>query len=140
MVLPCLGMGIGLALLLAGCKETILACENFVGPHVWHNRKPSRRMLNSSSTKVVASEGPRRYPPHFVWPFAPRMDLGECKAPVCASGLEYLDWYVEGLNDARTLHGKRRVPGQGGCLSSLRVEGEVAAWVGQERKADFSAS
>jgi hypothetical protein len=85
MVLPCLGMGIGLAPFLAGCKETMLACENFVGPHVWHNRKPSRRMLNSSSTKVAASEGPRRYPPHFVWPFAPRMDLGECNPPLCAS-------------------------------------------------------
>jgi hypothetical protein len=23
---------------LTGCGKTILACENFVGPHVWHNR------------------------------------------------------------------------------------------------------
>lgn len=125
MVLPCLGIGIGLAPLLAGFEETIFACENFGGPHVWHNRKPSRRMLKSSSSKVAASEGPRRYPPHFVWPFASRMDLGECKTPLGVSGIEYLDCYVEGLNDARTLHGKRGV--------SVRL-----GWAGA--KSGFSAS
>jgi len=39
------------------------------------------------SSKAAASEDPRRYPPHFVGPFAIRMDLGERKSPYSASGL-----------------------------------------------------
>ena len=45
------------------------------------------------SSKAAASEEARRYQPHFVWPFARRMDLGERKIPSCAS---------EPLSDART--------------------------------------
>src|SRR5437016_5329214 len=41
----------------------------------------------SSSSKAAASEGPEAYPPHFVGPFAIRMDLGERKSPYSASGL-----------------------------------------------------
>ncbi len=33
------------------------------------------------SSKAAASEEARRYGPHFVWPFACRMDLGERKNP-----------------------------------------------------------
>jgi len=46
------------------------------------------------SGKAAASEEARRYHPHFVWPFARRMDLGERKIPSSAS---------EPLSDARTM-------------------------------------
>jgi hypothetical protein len=45
------------------------------------------------SSKAVASEEARRYHPHFVWPFARRMDLGEREIPSSVSEL---------LSDART--------------------------------------
>jgi hypothetical protein len=32
---------------------------------------PSRRMLKRPSSKAAASEGPRRYKPHFVWAVRP---------------------------------------------------------------------
>ena len=35
---PYLDIGTGLAPLLAGWGEIIVARENFEGPHVWHNR------------------------------------------------------------------------------------------------------
>jgi len=36
---PYLDIGTGLAPLLAGWGEIIVARENFEGPHVWHNRR-----------------------------------------------------------------------------------------------------
>ena len=40
--------------------------------------------------------------PHFVRPFARRMDLGEWKIPSSASGLRKALFNVEPLSDART--------------------------------------
>jgi len=37
------------------------------------------------------------------------------------------------LSEARTTHGKRRVPGQRGCLGSLRAVGEVVAGADGEK-------
>jgi hypothetical protein len=45
----------------------------------------------------------RRYPPHFVEPFAHFMDLGERKDPSSTSDLLESLSYVEDLNDARTM-------------------------------------
>jgi hypothetical protein len=45
----------------------------------------------------------RRYPPHFVEPFAHFMDLGERKDPSSTSDLLESLSYVEGLNDATCL-------------------------------------
>jgi hypothetical protein len=45
------------------------------------------------SSKAAASEEARRYQPHFVWPFARSMGLGERKIPSSTS---------EPLSDART--------------------------------------
>jgi hypothetical protein len=45
------------------------------------------------SSQAAASEEARRYRPHFVWPFARRMGLGERKTPSSTS---------EPLSDART--------------------------------------
>jgi len=53
-------------------------------------------------SKAAASEDRRRYPPHFVEPFANFMDLGERKDPSSISDLFEPHSYVEGLNDART--------------------------------------
>ena len=52
----------------------------------------------SSSGKAATSEGPRRYLPHFVRPFALLMGLGERKSPSSPKLLLNL----EGLNDVRT--------------------------------------
>jgi hypothetical protein len=38
-------------------------------------------------SKTTASEEARRYEPHFVWPFTPRIDLGERISPDSASDL-----------------------------------------------------
>ena len=45
----------------------------------------------------------RRYPPHFVGPFARTMDPGERINPSSTSASENLNRYVEDLNDARTM-------------------------------------
>jgi len=39
------------------------------------------RMLKRPSSKAAASKEARRYQPHFVWPFAREMDLGERITP-----------------------------------------------------------
>jgi len=49
--------------------------------------QPRRAETRRSTGKAAASEDPRRYPPHFVGPFAIRMDLGERESPYSASGL-----------------------------------------------------
>jgi hypothetical protein len=54
------------------------------------------------SSKAAASADRRRYPPHFVEPFARTIDLGERKIPSSASDLWKFHRYVEDLNDART--------------------------------------
>ena len=43
------------------------------------------RLLKKAVSKAAASEGPRRYMPHFVGPFARIMNLGEQKNPACIS-------------------------------------------------------
>ena len=59
------------------------------------------------SSKAAASEEARRYVPHFVGPFAPRMNPGERKSPFSAS--DFRKTLVEPLSEARTLHGNRHV-------------------------------
>jgi len=59
-------------------------------------------MLKWPSSKAAVSEDRRRYPPHFVGLFASTMDLGERINPSRTSTSENLNWYVDGLNDART--------------------------------------
>jgi len=51
----------------------------------WENRLAgySKRL----SSKAAASENRRRYPPHFVGPFADSMDLGERENPSSASDI-----------------------------------------------------
>ena len=53
-------------------------------------------------SEAAASEEARRYVPHFVKPFARRMDLGEWNIPSSASGLRKTLFNVEPLSDART--------------------------------------
>jgi hypothetical protein len=53
------------------------------------------------SSKAAASEAARRYGPHFVWPFTPRMGLGERISPTSVSDLRVL-FSVEPLSEART--------------------------------------
>ncbi len=55
--------------------------------------QPRRAETRRSAGKAAISEEARRYHPHFVWPFARRMDLGERKKPSKAS---------EPLSDTRT--------------------------------------
>jgi len=52
-------------------------------------------------SKAAASEEARRYVPHFVWPFTPRMGLGERISPTSVSDLRVL-FNVEPMSDART--------------------------------------
>ncbi len=47
--------------------------------------QPRRAKTRHSAGKAAASEEARRYHPHFVWPFATRMDLGERKIPSSTS-------------------------------------------------------
>jgi len=51
-------------------------------------------MLKTVAGEAAASEEARRYHPHFVWPFARRMGLGERKISSSNS---------EPLSDARTM-------------------------------------
>ena len=60
------------------------------------------------------TEEARRYGPHFVKPFARRIDLGEWKIPSSASGLRKTLFNVEPLSDARTPLGERRVSARQG--------------------------
>ena len=53
------------------------------------------------SGKAAASEGARRYGPHFVGPFALTIDLGERQRPSSTSELRKT--LVEPLSDARTM-------------------------------------
>ena len=41
---------------LAGCGKTMLARENFVGPHRWHNGKTPGRMLKKAVQRSVRRE------------------------------------------------------------------------------------
>ena len=85
---------------------------------------PARRDAPLPS-KAAVSEEARRYVPHFVRPFARRMDLGEWKIPSSASGLRKTLFNVEPLSDARTPLGERRVSARRGRVGE---------------KSDFSAS
>ena len=58
--------------------------------------------MRRSAGKAAASEEARRYVPHFVWPFTPRMGLGERISPTSVSDLRVL-FNVDPLSDARTL-------------------------------------
>jgi hypothetical protein len=55
------------------------------------------------SSKAAASEEARRYKPHFVWPFTPRIVLGERISPASVSDLRKVLFNVEPLSDARTV-------------------------------------
>jgi hypothetical protein len=66
------------------------------------------------SSKAAASEEARRYGPHFVWPFARRMDLGERISPASVSDLRKVLFNVEPLSDARPTPGERRVSARQG--------------------------
>ena len=76
MVPPCLGIGTGLAPLLAGCGKTISAQQNFDNRHV-----REKRNTPPQDTQKVRPARPQRVKGRGVYP------LG----------------YVEGLNDTRTL-------------------------------------
>jgi hypothetical protein len=54
------------------------------------------------SARPQASRNRRRYPPHFVGPFAPSMNLGERKNPSSTSASENLIRYVEDFDEPRT--------------------------------------
>ena len=58
--------------------------------HSSHPPIPGSPGTRRSAGKAAASEEARRYGPHFVKPFARRMDLGEWKIPSSASGLRKL--------------------------------------------------
>ena len=49
--------------------------------------QPWRAETRFVPSKAAASEDPRRYPPHFVEPFARIIDLGERKIPSSAPAL-----------------------------------------------------
>ena len=56
-----------------------------------------------SSSKAAASEGPRRYVPHFVWAVRPLDGSWRTEKPLqCYPHPRGSLGYVEGLNDART--------------------------------------
>jgi hypothetical protein len=71
-------------------------------------------MLKKAVQQGRRSEDRRRYPPHFVGPFAYFIDLGERKDPSNIPDLVASHSYVEGLSDARTMHGKRPISARGG--------------------------
>ncbi len=75
-------------------------CVNAM-PELMPEVSPAGRSKEPSS-KAAASEDRRRYPPHFVGPFARTMDPGERINPSSTSASENLNRYVEGLNDAGT--------------------------------------
>ena len=75
MVPPCLGIGTGLAPLLAGCRKTISVQQNFDSRHVWDKR----RTPPQDAQKVRPARAQR------------------------VKGEAYPLGYVEGLTDARTL-------------------------------------
>lgn len=50
-------------------------------------RSHLRRMLKKTVSKAAAVKDRRRYPPHFVVPFAFLMDLGERKTPASVSAI-----------------------------------------------------
>jgi hypothetical protein len=54
------------------------------------------------SGKAAASEEVRRYGPHFVYPFALAMSLGERISPFSISNIRGVPLNVEPLSDART--------------------------------------
>jgi hypothetical protein len=56
----------------------------------------------------------RRYAPHFVWPFTPRMDLGERISPARVSDFRKVLVNVEPLSDARTMTWEKRVSARTG--------------------------
>jgi hypothetical protein len=51
--------------------------------------QPRRAKTRRSAGKAAASEEARRYVPHFVWPFALVMGLGERKTPSRVPALIY---------------------------------------------------
>src|SRR5713101_3529335 len=54
-----------------------------------------------SSSKAAASEGPRRYRPHFVWAVRPCNGSWRTEKRLQCFCYPRIFWYVEGLNDAR---------------------------------------
>jgi len=59
---------------------------------------------NRPSSKATASEGPRRYKPHFVWAVRPLHGSWRTEKPLqCFRHPRGSLRYIEGLNDARTL-------------------------------------
>jgi hypothetical protein len=74
-------------------------------------------MLKWPFGKAAASEGPRRYKPHFVWAVRPRDGSWRTEKLLSDSDFREL---VEDLNDARTLRGKRRVSARRGWVGEKR--------------------
>ena len=66
-----------------------------------HPPNPDAREPRRSAGKAAASKMARRYVPHFVWPFTPRMGLGERISPTSVSDIRVL-FNVEPLSAART--------------------------------------
>ena len=66
--------------------------------------QPRRAKTRRSAGKATASEGPRRYIPHFVWAVRPYNGSWRPEEPLkCFRHPRGSFRYVEGLNDARTL-------------------------------------
>jgi hypothetical protein len=49
------------------------------------------------SNKAATSEEARRYAPHFVWPFTPRIDLGERISASSTSDIHEIQLYTLSL-------------------------------------------
>ena len=92
-------------------------------------RQPLCPGARRSAGKAAASEETRRYVPHFVRPFARRMDLGEWEIPSSASGLRKTFFNVEPLSAARTPHGNRCVSARRGRAGAM-----IESCVWQDRK------
>ena len=77
-------------------------CQLLHPPALSLPRQPLHPGTRLAPNKAAASEEARRYGPHFVKPFAHKMDLAEWKIPSSVSGLQKTIFHVEPLSDART--------------------------------------
>ena len=83
------------------CSVLIRACGK---NHLLEEETALAGCSKSPPSKAAASESPRRYKPHFVWAVRPYNRSWRTEKPLqwfrYPSGSH---WYVEGLNEARTV-------------------------------------
>jgi len=84
------------------CGTTLLAHQHRTGYRSEAMGAQRAGCSKRLSSKAAASEEARRYEPHFVWPFALRINLGERKSPTSVSDLRKVPFTIELLSDART--------------------------------------